>query len=51
MPAEADTMNYVSACYGIIVLLFTVDWFARARKEYRGQTLEHGEGLHTAVGI
>lgn len=51
MPAAAGSMNYVSACYGILVLLFTVDWFVRARKEYRGQTLEHGEGMHSTVGL
>lgn len=51
MPAEPDSMNYVSACYAIIVLLLLVDWFARARKEYRGQTLDRGEGIHSTVGI
>ncbi|KAF2115006.1 amino acid/polyamine transporter I [Lophiotrema nucula] len=51
MPAEADSMNYVSACYGILVLVFSVDWFVRGRKEYRGQTLEHDDGLHTIVGL
>lgn len=44
-------MNYVSACYGILVLVFSVDWFVRGKKEYRGQTLDHGDGLHATVGI
>jgi hypothetical protein len=36
-------MNYVSAVYGVIVLIITVDWLARARKSFRGQTIRHGE--------
>lgn len=51
MPVTADSMNYVSAVYGILVLLFSIDWFARAKKEYRGQTLDHGEGLHSSIGL
>lgn len=30
-------MNYVSAVYGVIGFVLLVDWFARARSEYRGQ--------------
>ena len=34
-------MNYVSAVYGIVVAIITIDWFARGRKHYRGQTDRH----------
>lgn len=37
MPVEASTMNYVSAVYGVIVVIIAVDWFARGRRQYRGQ--------------
>jgi choline transport protein len=36
-------MNYVSAVYFVVVLIIVVDWFARGRKEYRGQTARHEE--------
>lgn len=36
-------MNYVCAVYGVIVLIITVDWLARARDSFRGQTVRHGE--------
>ncbi|KAF2490798.1 amino acid transporter [Lophium mytilinum] len=42
MPVTADYMNYVSACYGIILLIIVVDWFVRGRKRYRNQTMHHG---------
>lgn len=35
-------MNYVSAVYGVIIIIFT-DWFARGRKGYRGQAARHEE--------
>lgn len=31
-------MNYVSAVYAVVVLIITIDWLFRGRKEYRGQT-------------
>ena len=36
-------MNYVSAVYGIIILILLVDWFARGRKHYRGASKRHEE--------
>ena len=36
-------MNYVSAVYGVVVFIIVIDWFARGRKEYRGQTVRHEE--------
>jgi len=36
-------MNYVSAVYGVVVIFVAVDWFARGRKYYRGQTLRQEE--------
>ncbi|KAL6722074.1 choline transporter [Lecanora helva] len=43
MPATADSMNYVSAVYGVVVLIITVDWLVRGRRNYRGQSLRHSE--------
>ncbi|KAI1608356.1 amino acid/polyamine transporter I [Exophiala viscosa] len=37
MPVEADNMNYVSAVYGILILIITVDWLLRARHQYRNE--------------
>lgn len=31
-------MNYVCAVYAVVVSIIAIDWLARARKEYRGQT-------------
>lgn len=36
-------MNYVSAVYGIVVLIITTDWVTRGRREFRGQSIRHGE--------
>lgn len=45
-------MNYVSACYGVIILIIAIDWFVRGRKNYRGQTMAHeDEGAHSIVGL
>jgi choline transport protein len=35
--SSAD-MNYVSAVYAVVVFIIAVDWLARGRKHYRGQT-------------
>ncbi|KAL2007412.1 hypothetical protein VTN00DRAFT_8850 [Thermoascus crustaceus] len=43
MPAEASTMNYVSAVYGVVVAIILVDWFVRGRRSYRGQDARHRE--------
>ena len=39
-------MNYVSAIYGIVVLIIVIDWYARGKKNYRGQSLRHEEVEH-----
>ena len=36
-------MNYVSAVYGIILLILFLDWFVRGRKHYRGASKRHEE--------
>jgi choline transport protein len=35
-PVQLDNMNYVSLVYAVIVVIVTVDWFARGRKSFRG---------------
>jgi choline transport protein len=36
-------MNYVSAVYGVVVLIIVIDWFVRGKRGYRGQSLRHEE--------
>ena len=36
-------MNYVSAAYGILLLIIICDWFIRGKHHYRGQDLRHEE--------
>ena len=36
-------MNYISAVYGVIAIIMAIDWFARARKSYLGQSNESVE--------
>ncbi|KAI4169584.1 MAG: hypothetical protein LQ343_005604 [Gyalolechia ehrenbergii] len=43
MPVEPGNMNYVSAVYGILVLIIIADWFLRGRHHYRGQVQRHDE--------
>ncbi|CAF9919730.1 hypothetical protein IMSHALPRED_004713 [Imshaugia aleurites] len=42
-PVTAGNMNYVSAVYGVVVLIIVVDWVVRGKRGYRGQTLRHEE--------
>jgi choline transport protein len=42
-PVLAGNMNYVSAVYGVVVIIILVDWFARGRKSYRGQENRQAE--------
>ena len=42
-------MNYVSAVYGVVGVVITVDWFTRGRKHYRGQAARH-EAAASKVG-
>ena len=41
MPVAADNMNYISAVYGVILVIIFTDWFVRGRKNYRGQEARH----------
>lgn len=36
-------MNYVSAVYGVVILVICVDWLVRGRWSYRGQATRHEE--------
>lgn len=36
-------MNYVSAVYGVVVVIIVVDWFVRGKYHYRGQEARHEE--------
>lgn len=29
-------MNYVSAVYGVVVVIVLIDWFVRGRRSFRG---------------
>ncbi|KAF2499523.1 amino acid transporter [Lophium mytilinum] len=42
-PVLASNMNYVSAVYGVVITLMTIDWVVRGRKSYRGQESRHAE--------
>ena len=39
-------MNYVSAVYGILLLIITSDWFIRGKYHFRGQSVRHEEIAH-----
>ena len=41
-------MNYVSAVYGVVVLVIVIDWQVRGRHMYRGQEMRHEEGAALA---
>jgi choline transport protein len=43
MPVVPSNMNYVSAVYGVIVIIILADWFLRGKRSYRGQDLRHQE--------
>jgi len=42
-PAKADTMNYVSAVYGVVVVIIVIDWFVRGKRDYRSQSQRHND--------
>ncbi|KAL2054882.1 hypothetical protein ABVK25_004704 [Lepraria finkii] len=42
-PVVAGNMNYVSAVYGVEVIIIVADWFIRGKRGYRGQSLRHEE--------
>jgi choline transport protein len=43
-------MNYISAVYGVVVVIILIDWFARGRRSYRGQDVRHEE-IDAAIGM
>ena len=43
-------MNYVSAVYGVVVLIIVTDWLVRGKRGYRGQTLRHEEAEANLTG-
>ena len=43
MPVEANTMNYVSAVYGVVCSIIGLDWLVRGRRSYRGQGTRKAE--------
>lgn len=48
-------MNYISAVYGIVILIVTLDWFIRGRREYRGastrrEEMEYKHGMGMGMG-
>ncbi|MCJ1456717.1 hypothetical protein MMC28_007081 [Mycoblastus sanguinarius] len=50
-PVAAGNMNYVSAVYGIVVIIILADWFVRGKRGYRGQETRHEEaGAHLTAG-
>lgn len=36
-PVRPNNMNYVSAVYGVVVIIIVIDWFVRGRNGYKGQ--------------
>ena len=46
-PVDASNMNYISAVYGVILVIIFTDWFIRGRRHYRGQEMRKAE----AAGI
>lgn len=44
-------MNYVSAVYGVVILVIIIDWQVRGRRMYRGQEVRHEEGVALATKI
>ena len=41
-------MNYVSAVYAVVIFIIAVDWLARGKKQYRGQT-DRKEAINETV--
>lgn len=40
-------MNYISAVYGVVMVIILADWFLRGRRSYRGQADRHEEIVAT----
>lgn len=49
-PVRPSNMNYVSAVYGVVVLIIVVDWFIRGRNGYRGQAARHEQLVVLTTG-
>lgn len=49
-PVTAGNMNYVSAVYGVVVLIIVTDWLVRGKRGYRGQTLRREEAEANLTG-
>ena len=45
---DMTDMNYVSAVYGVVILVIFIDWQVRGRRKYRGQEVRHEEGIALA---
>ncbi|MCJ1264871.1 hypothetical protein MMC22_004746 [Lobaria immixta] len=50
-PVLPGNMNYVSAVYGVVVFIITVDWILRGKRNYRGQVARHEEQVVLAENI
>lgn len=44
-------MNYISAVYGVLGVIMLIDWVARARKNYRGQSQESIEEVERKAAM
>ncbi|KAI1907529.1 hypothetical protein LOZ61_006076 [Ophidiomyces ophidiicola] len=42
-PVQVGNMNYVSVVYMVVIVVIVIDWFARGRREFRGQSTRHTE--------
>lgn len=49
-PVHPSNMNYVSAVYGVVVIIIIIDWFVRGRNDYRGQAARHEQLLVLTTG-
>ena len=43
-------MNYVTAVYGVVVVIIIIDWFVRGKRHYRSQAKRH-EDAAAKVGM
>lgn len=49
-PVRPSNMNYVSAVYGVVVLIIAIDWFIRGKNGYRGQAARHEQLVVLTAG-
>lgn len=50
-PVESGTMNYVSLVYAVVVIIITVDWFARGRMSFRGAGERKNDVMVVVEGV